>query len=95
MRAGIAMCRNQKARRIIAAAPVAGPRTAGELGKVADKVVVLEKPARFAAVAQVYEHWSDVSDEEVIRILDEYRRIRRAGHPPAIDSTPDNHHAIP
>ncbi len=74
MRAAIAMCRNQQTRRIIAAAPVAGPATAEELTEIADEVIVLEKPRLFRAVAQVYENWYDVSDEEVLRILDEYRR---------------------
>lgn len=74
IRAGIAMCRNQQARRIIAASPVASPWTAEELAGIADGVVILEKPAFFRAVAQVYENWYDVSDEEVIRIMDEYRK---------------------
>ena len=74
IRAGIAMCRNQRARRVIAASPVAGPRTAEELAEVADAVVILEKPLLFRAVAQVYEDWYDVSDEEVLRIMDEYHQ---------------------
>lgn len=78
IRAGIAMCRNQGARKIIAAAPVAGPETAGQLTTIADEVVVLEEPRFFRAVAQVYENWHDVSDEEVLRIMQEYRRIRGA-----------------
>ena len=34
-----------------------------------DEVVALESPAHFYAVAQVYENWYDVSDEEVLEIL--------------------------
>jgi putative phosphoribosyl transferase len=34
-----------------------------------DEMVVLESPANFYAVAQVYENWYDVSDEEVLDIL--------------------------
>jgi len=74
IRAAIALCRNQKAQRIIAAAPVASPTTTEDLKRIADEVVILEKPRFFRAVAQVYEHWHDVSDEEVLRIMDEYRR---------------------
>ena len=70
---GVAMCRTQKVKRIIAAAPVASPSTADELAEIAD--VIIEKPMYFRAVAQVYEDWYDVSDEEVIQIVDEYRRI--------------------
>jgi predicted phosphoribosyltransferase len=77
IRAGITMCRNQSAGKIIAAAPVAGPETARELKTVADEVVVLETPPHFRAVAQVFESWYDVPDEEVIRIMEEYRRMRK------------------
>lgn len=73
IRAAIAMCRNHKARRIIAASPVASPATAAELRGIADEVVILEQPRLFRAVAQVYEHWHDVSDEEVLQILSEFR----------------------
>ncbi len=78
IRASIAMCRHQKPRRIIAAAPVASPATAEQLKEIADEVVILEKPLLFRAVAQVYENWYDVSDEEVRRILDEHRKRRES-----------------
>ena len=74
MRAGIAMCRRQKAGRVIAAAPVTGPSTAEEIGRIADDLVILETPANFRAVAQVYERWHDVSDDEVLQLMQEYRR---------------------
>jgi len=69
MRAGISLCRNKKAKKVVVASPVAGPATMAELAKIVDDVVVLEKPAFFRAVAQVYANWYDVCDEEVIRIL--------------------------
>jgi putative phosphoribosyl transferase len=78
LRAGIALCRHQQAARVIAAAPVAGPATTDELKGIADEVVILETPMSFRAVAQAYENWYDVSDEEVIRIMSEYRQ-RGAG----------------
>ncbi len=77
IRAGIAMCRNQRAGRIIVGSPVASPSTADDLARIADAVVVLETPLFFRAVAQVYENWYDVSDEEVIRIMAEYERLGR------------------
>jgi predicted phosphoribosyltransferase len=69
MRAGISLCKNKKAGKIVVASPVAGPSTAAELARIVDDVVVLEKPAFFQAVAQAYANWYDVCDEEVIRIL--------------------------
>ncbi|MFP4532767.1 MAG: phosphoribosyltransferase [Desulfobacterales bacterium] len=70
MQASVAMCRNQKAQKIIVAAPVSSPRTKTEFQSLADDVVILTTPEFFQAVAQVYENWYDVSDEEVLELLD-------------------------
>jgi len=72
MMASIALCRNQQADRIIVAVPVAGPRTIDHIRTKADDLVVLESPAFFQAVAQVYEHWTDVTDEEVLELLESH-----------------------
>jgi putative phosphoribosyl transferase len=72
MRAGILLCRNRKAKEIIVASPVASPSTAAAFERIADGVVILEKPRLFQAVAQVYVNWYDVSDEEVIRIMESW-----------------------
>jgi len=72
MKAAVLLCRGQKAARIVVAAPVAGGEAARELESMADEVVVLETPQNFRAVAQVYEEWRDLSDEEVIRIMKEW-----------------------
>lgn len=69
MRAAVALCRKAEAEKIIVAVPVAGAEVAEELAKMADELVVLETPAFFYAVAQVYENWYDVPDEEVLEIM--------------------------
>jgi len=69
MRAAISLCKNKKAKRIVVASPVAGRSTIAELAEIVDDVVILEKPAFFQAVAQVYANWYDVSDQEVIQIM--------------------------
>lgn len=76
VRAGVALCRNQEAAKIIVAAPVAGSATADELTRIADTVIILEKPPLFRAVAQVYKDWYDVPDEEVVALLDEFAAQR-------------------
>jgi putative phosphoribosyl transferase len=76
IRAGIAMCRNKHAKNIVVAAPVASPSTTDELAKSADEVVVIEKPRLFRAVAQVYQDWYDVPDEEVLSITREFMQQR-------------------
>ena len=73
MRAGIGMCRNQHAGRVIVAVPVCSPRVRSIIEELADVTIVLESPYDFRAVAQVYQRWYDVTDEEVIEILSRYR----------------------
>jgi len=71
MRAAIAMCRNRAAGRLLVAVPVAGPGTAREMAELVDELLVLETPPDFRAVAQVYRYWHDVTDAEVMELLDE------------------------
>jgi putative phosphoribosyl transferase len=70
MRAAVQLCRKRGAGRVVVAVPVTGERTAAEMARLADEVVVLEKPPLFRAVAQVYRNWYDVSDQEVLEILE-------------------------
>ncbi len=69
MRAAIKMCRNNRAEKIIAAAPVAGEQTARRIADEADETVILRTPRSFRAVADYYENWYDVPDSEVIDIM--------------------------
>jgi predicted phosphoribosyltransferase len=74
MRAAIELCKNREARKIVVAVPVAGREVAEEIERRVNELVVLEIPMYFTAVAQAYENWYDVSDEEVLDLLRE--RIR-------------------
>jgi putative phosphoribosyl transferase len=74
MRVAIELCRNRKAGKVVVAVPVAGKEVADAIAKEADELVVLRIPEHFRAVAQAYENWYDVSDEEVLDLLRE--RIR-------------------
>ncbi|MFO7917778.1 MAG: phosphoribosyltransferase [Anaerolineae bacterium] len=73
MRASIKLCKHRKAGKIIVAVPVADRDIAEEIGRLVDEIVVLEKPPLFRAVAQVYEDWYDVPDEEVISIMKKWQ----------------------
>ena len=77
MHAAVEMCRHRGAGRVVVAVPVAGPHSIREFSELADELVVLESPPDFHAVAQVYEHWYDVSDSEVLEILRRWERERR------------------
>ncbi|WP_370573414.1 phosphoribosyltransferase [Methanomethylovorans sp.] len=74
MRAAIMLCRRKKAGRIVVAVPVAGKRISDEVSQIVDEIVVLEMPLNFMAVAQVYENWYDVSDAEVLDIMQRRKR---------------------
>jgi predicted phosphoribosyltransferase len=73
MHAAVEMCRKRGAAKIVVAVPVAGRHAIREFSQIADEIVVLESPSNFYAVAQVYENWYDVSDEEALEI---YHRPR-------------------
>jgi predicted phosphoribosyltransferase len=72
MRTAITLCKNKGAKKIAVAVPVAGEETVQEIRGIVDEIIVLEIPRFFHAVAQVYKNWYDVSDQEVIRILEEW-----------------------
>lgn len=69
MIASIKMVKKNNPEKIIVAVPVAGPHVANTIKKMVAKTVILTTPSDFRAVAQVYEHWHDVSDSEVLSIL--------------------------
>lgn len=74
MRASIQLCRERRPGTLVAAVPVAGARVKAQIAQLVDDLVVLETPPMFRAVAQVYEHWHDVSDSEVLEIMDRWEK---------------------
>ena len=75
MMASITLCKNQKPSQLIIASPVSSPEVAQRIEALegVDKTIILLKPKFFRAVAQVYEHWHDVPDHEVLEIMRDYR----------------------
>lgn len=65
----IKLCKERGAARIVVAAPVSGHNYAPEIDSLADEVKILEQPYDFYAVGQVYEDFHNLSDEEVIVLL--------------------------
>ncbi|MCM2341386.1 phosphoribosyltransferase family protein [Rhodoferax sp.] len=61
--------RAQKPAKLICAVPVAPPDTLATVAELADEVVCLETPPYFRAVGQFYQHFEQVDDEEVIKVL--------------------------
>ena len=62
----------QNVKEIILAVPVM-PASVYELMKEKVSIIVLEAPEDFSAVGQFYENFDQVSDEEVMRILECYK----------------------
>ena len=76
MFAAIKWLKTQQLRGIIVAIPV-GPRdTIQALKQTVDEVIVLHSPAIFGAVGAFYEDFSQVSDDEVVEIMQKYRVSR-------------------
>jgi putative phosphoribosyl transferase len=68
MLAAIRALRNEGAGAIVVAVPVASRGTAEKFASVADKFVCLLKPEEFAAIGEWYEDFSQLSDNDVIRL---------------------------
>ena len=69
MNAAIKLCKNRGAGKTVVAVPVAGREVVNRIGNLVDDIIVLDMPPFFQAVAQVYENWYDVSDNEVLKIM--------------------------
>ena len=69
MRVSVLMLRRQNPKKIIVAVPVAPPSSVKMIRQVADEVVVLQTPSDFSGVGQFYEDFSEVTDEEVMRLM--------------------------
>lgn len=85
MHAAIAALRQRKPKRIVVAVPIASPSTCEEIGKQADDIVCAATPEPFRAVGLWYQDFSQTSDEEVRKLLEEAARNRS----PAAESAAD------
>lgn len=70
MKAAISTLRAEGIEKLIAALPVAPPETAEELRRMADELICLETPYDFMAVGSYYRDFTQVTDEDVVKILE-------------------------
>lgn len=68
--AAVRAARADAARRIVVAVGVAPPATVSRLRVEADEVVCLYAPSDFAAVGEFFADFSEVTDDDVVRILE-------------------------
>ena len=74
MMAAVESVRHRRPREIVVAAPCASAVAVKQLGRVADKVVTCATSFMPSfAVADFYRHWYDLSDDEVVRYLNQWR----------------------
>ncbi|MBS0279960.1 MAG: phosphoribosyltransferase [Proteobacteria bacterium] len=81
MRAGLEAVRQRNPNHVVMAVPVAPPETLETFHHLADEIVCLERPKRFAAVGYHYNDFRQTEDEEVIRLLGECDAARKAMTP--------------
>ena len=68
-RAALAAVRAEGAARVVLAVPVGAAQTVWELSPAADDMVVLAAPSAFRAVGQWYQHFDQLTDEDVLALL--------------------------
>jgi len=71
--AAVRAARAEGASRIVVAVGVAPPATIARLKSEADEVVCLHAPAEFGAVGEFFLDFSEVTDDDVVRLLAETR----------------------
>ena len=71
MRAAVMAVRERHPARVIVAAPVAARETYNDFTKLADEIVCVQVPEDFEGVGQWYEDFTQTTDEEVRRLLEE------------------------
>jgi putative phosphoribosyl transferase len=74
MKVAVKAVRKMQPARIIVAVPVGSPETCHEMSKEADEVVCYCTPHPFHAVGLWYEDFSQTSDEEVEKLLEDARQ---------------------
>lgn len=70
-RAACEIVRGLGAKRVVMAVPVAPPSAVDALRGTADEVVCVESPPHFYAIGQWYDDFTQTSDQEVTRLLDD------------------------
>ncbi len=69
----VSVVRREQPSKVVLAVPVAPPDTCKSLAQEADEVICLQKPEMFYAVGQFYSNFAQTTDEEVVKIMRNYR----------------------
>jgi predicted phosphoribosyltransferase len=72
MTAALRAVRRREPKKLVGAVAVASPLAASAISREADAIVCLSVPANFRAVGQFFKDFSQVTDEDVIAILQQH-----------------------
>ena len=78
MIAALRAVRARKPKKLICAAAVASPHALRDMSREADAVVCLSAPPHLFAVGQFFEDFAQVTDEDVVAILERHRATAQA-----------------
>lgn len=81
MQAALWAIRQENPANLIAAIPVASEEALIRISADADEVICLRRPYFFYAVGQFFHHFSQIEDDEVLRILEEEAARRKGARP--------------
>lgn len=76
MKAAISTLKAENIERLVAALPVVPPETAEELRQMVDEFICLETPDDFMAVGSYYQDFAQVTDDEVVEILERSKKAQ-------------------
>lgn len=76
MKAALWSCRQENPQKLIAAVPVGPEETLTELAQDCDELICLKAPFSFSAVGEFYAVFTQVEDDEVIKLLREEQSRR-------------------
>lgn len=71
MQAALWAVRQEKPCTLLVAVPVASTEALEKISQSADQTICLRQPSNFFAVGQFYEHFTQVEDEDVLKIMEE------------------------
>ncbi len=74
IKAAVETLKREQVGKLIVAVPVAPPYTAAELQRMVDVFVCLDIPEDFMSVGSYYEDFMQVTDADVTRLLQDFRR---------------------
>jgi putative phosphoribosyl transferase len=80
-RAALQAIRNRKPKELVLASPVAPPDAIEKLRPEVDALICLETPEMFGAIGYFYRDFRQVSDQEVVAILNRFPAKRPASAP--------------